>query len=120
SELNHLRNTIIKELQKKLKNHYRAIGEQVFSMHCSENAFVGIFGSYITHYSPCGSFYLCNFRRENAVETIGLMFKNNQWYKCDYGDGQCSFVRFYSPENKILETNNKLQRQKKKLSPNGE
>ncbi|CAG8503263.1 166_t:CDS:2 [Scutellospora calospora] len=84
SELDHLKNAIIKELQKKLKNHYRAIGEQVFSIHCSENAFVGIFGSYITRYSPCGSFYFCNFRGENAVETIGLIFNNNQWYQHDY------------------------------------
>ncbi|CAG8471618.1 23848_t:CDS:2, partial [Gigaspora rosea] len=86
SELNHLRNAIIKELQKKLKNHYRAVGEQVFSMHCSKNAFVGIFGPYITCYSPCGSFYLCNFGGEDAVETIGLIFNNNQWYKRDYGN----------------------------------
>ncbi|CAG8841611.1 7565_t:CDS:1, partial [Gigaspora margarita] len=91
SELNHLRNAIIKKLQKKLKNHYRAVGEQVFLMHCSENAFVGIFGPYITRYSLCGSFYLCNFG-EDAVETIGLIFNNDQWYKRDYGNSQCSFV----------------------------
>ncbi|CAG8795241.1 10301_t:CDS:1, partial [Dentiscutata erythropus] len=77
-ELNHLRKAIIKELQKKLKNHYHAVGEQVFSVHCSENAFVGIFGSYITCYSPCGSFYLYNFGGEDAVETIGLIFNNDQ------------------------------------------
>ncbi|CAB4375996.1 unnamed protein product [Rhizophagus irregularis] len=41
SELSHLKKAIIKELQKRLKNHYTAVGKQVFSVHCSEDAFVG-------------------------------------------------------------------------------
>jgi hypothetical protein len=32
SELSHLKNAIIKELQKRLKNHYTAVGKQVFSV----------------------------------------------------------------------------------------
>ncbi|RIB00571.1 hypothetical protein C2G38_2163574 [Gigaspora rosea] len=77
SELCHLKDAIIKELQKKLKNHYLAVGKQVFSLHCSENAFVCLFGAYITRYLPCGSFYICNFKGENAVESIGSIFNNN-------------------------------------------
>ncbi|CAG8771788.1 11479_t:CDS:1, partial [Gigaspora margarita] len=82
----HLKDTIIKELQKRLKNHHRAVEKQVFSLHCSENAFVGLFGAYITHYSPCGSFYICNFKGENAIEIIGSIFNNNNWYKHNYGN----------------------------------
>ncbi|KAF0520286.1 hypothetical protein F8M41_016415 [Gigaspora margarita] len=36
SELCHLKDAIIKELQKKLKNHYHAVGKQVFSLYYSE------------------------------------------------------------------------------------
>ncbi|CAG8851533.1 34130_t:CDS:1, partial [Gigaspora margarita] len=42
-ELCHLKDTIIKELQKKFKNHYYAVEKQVFSLHCSKNTFVGLF-----------------------------------------------------------------------------
>ncbi|CAG8836022.1 39189_t:CDS:2 [Gigaspora margarita] len=106
-KLCHLKDAIIKELQKKLKNHYRAVGKQVFSLHCSENAFVGLFGTYIMCYSPCGSFYSCNFKEENAVETVGSIFNNNNWYKHNYGNGQLSFVRLYiSEEQDISKKNN--------------
>ncbi len=88
SELCHLKCVIVKELQKKLKNHYRAVGEQVFSLHCSEDAFVGIFGHYITRYSPCGSFYICHFKGENAVETIAQLLDNVNWCEHNYGNGQ--------------------------------
>ncbi|CAG8588616.1 14600_t:CDS:1, partial [Acaulospora morrowiae] len=84
SELCHLKRVIVKELQKKLKNYYRAIGEQVLSLHCSEDAFVGIFGHYITRYSPCGSFYVCHFKGEDAVETIGQLLDNDHWCERDY------------------------------------
>ncbi|CAG8706386.1 15346_t:CDS:1, partial [Cetraspora pellucida] len=52
-ELNHIKNVIVKELQKRLKNHYSKKEKQVFSIHCSENSFVGIFGQYLTRYSVC-------------------------------------------------------------------
>ncbi|CAB4385441.1 unnamed protein product [Rhizophagus irregularis] len=51
SELTHLKKAIIKELQKRLKNNHNAIGEQSFSIHCSEDAFIGIFRPHITRYS---------------------------------------------------------------------
>ena len=114
-----MKNVILKELQKRLKNYYHAVGEQVFSMHCSENAFVGVFGAYVTHYSLCSSFYLCSFKGENAVETIGVIFDNDKWYKRDYGSSQWSFVWLYSPEEQErLEINNKPQQAKKKLKKN--
>ncbi|CAG8840728.1 35530_t:CDS:1, partial [Gigaspora margarita] len=131
SELCHLKDAIIKELQKKLKNHYRAIGKQVFSLHCSENAFVGLFGAYITYYLPCSSFYICNFKGENAVKTIGSIFNNNNWYKRNYGNEQLSFVRLYIPEEQdISKKNNETYcsnenskppiKSKSKLFPNDE
>ena len=88
SKFCHLKSVIVKELKKRLKNHYRAVGEQVFSLHCSEDAFVGIFGHYITRYSPCGSFYICYFKGENAVETIAQLLDNVNWCERDYGNGQ--------------------------------
>ncbi|CAG8845677.1 27627_t:CDS:2, partial [Racocetra persica] len=88
SELLYLKNVVIKELQKRLKNHHHAVGKQVFSLHCSENAFVGLFGAYITRYLPCSSFYICNFKGEDAVDTIGSIFNNNNWYKRHYGNDQ--------------------------------
>uniref|UniRef100_U9U0E3 Uncharacterized protein n=1 Tax=Rhizophagus irregularis (strain DAOM 181602 / DAOM 197198 / MUCL 43194) TaxID=747089 RepID=U9U0E3_RHIID len=39
-ELSYLKSAIIKKLQKRLRNNYTAVGEQTFSLHCSENAFV--------------------------------------------------------------------------------
>ncbi|PKK66537.1 hypothetical protein RhiirC2_868251 [Rhizophagus irregularis] len=79
SELSHLKKAIIKELQKRLKNHYTAVGKQVFSVHCSEDAFVGIFKNHITRYSPCGSFYLCSFKGEKAFDEIGKILDDENW-----------------------------------------
>ncbi|CAG8726151.1 18054_t:CDS:1, partial [Acaulospora morrowiae] len=132
-ELSHLKNVIVKELQKRLKNNYHAVGEQVFSLHCSENAFVGIFGAYITRYSPCGSFYICSFKGENAIKKIGLIFGKEHWYRRHYGNGQQSFVRLYVPKKQNMSVNhNQLQyndenmnvqpkkKSKSRLSSNGE
>src|SRR5829696_124320 len=52
-ELNHLKKIMVREIGKRLKNHHSTVGKQVFSIHCSEHAFVGIFGQYIERYSPC-------------------------------------------------------------------
>jgi hypothetical protein len=101
-------------ITKKLKNHYRAVGKQVFSLHCSEDAFVGIFGHYITRYSPCGSFYICHFKGENAVETIAQLLDNVNWCERDYGNGQQSFVRLYVPEEPNMPCNKKNGEQQKK------
>jgi hypothetical protein len=68
SELLHLKKAIVKELQ-----------EQVFSLHCSENAFVGIFKTHITRYSPCGSFYCCSFKGETAFNEIGKLLDDKNW-----------------------------------------
>ncbi|CAB4375035.1 unnamed protein product [Rhizophagus irregularis] len=117
SELFHLKNAIIKELQKRLKNNYTAVGEQTFSLHCSENAFVGVFKDHITRYSPCGSFYFCSFKGENAFDEIGQILDDEKWGERNYGQGQLSFVRLYVPENG--DDSNK-QKTKMKLSTNGE
>ncbi|PKY54516.1 hypothetical protein RhiirA4_473375 [Rhizophagus irregularis] len=102
SELSHLKKAIVKELQKRLKNHHNAVGKQVFSIHCSEDAFVGIFKEYITRYSPCGSSYLCRFKGEKAFD--------ESWGERNYGKGQLSFVRLQIPEG---ENNNFDQKTKK-------
>ncbi|CAG8778038.1 16705_t:CDS:2, partial [Dentiscutata heterogama] len=39
-ELHHIKNAIVKELQKWLKNHYSKVENQVFSIHYSKNSFV--------------------------------------------------------------------------------
>ena len=119
SELSHLKKAIIKELQKRLKNHYNAVGEQSFSLHCSEDAFIGIFKSHITRYSSCGPFYFCSFKGENAFDEIGKILDDKNWGKCNYRQGQLSFVRLYVPE----ENNTNISNEKKgktKLSKNGE
>lgn len=117
SELLHLKQAIIKELQKRLKNHHTAVGEQVFSLHCSENAFVGIFKTHITRYSPCGSFYFCSFKGETAFDEIGKLLGDKNWGERNYGQGQLSFVRLYVPEE--FESNINIGG-KIKLSINGE
>ena len=43
-----MKRAIIKELQKRLKNHHTAVGEQIFSLQCSEDDFVGVFRTHIT------------------------------------------------------------------------
>src|SRR5437763_10962542 len=45
-ELSHLKKVIVRKLGKRLKNHHSAVGKQVFSVHCSKHAFVGMFGQY--------------------------------------------------------------------------
>jgi len=117
SELLHLKKAIIKELQKRLKNNYTAVGEQAFSLHCSEDAFVGIFKEHITRYSPCGSFYFCSFTVEDAFDKIGQILDDEKWGERNYGLGQLSFVRLHVPENG---DNSYGKKTKTKLSINGE
>ena|SRR2546429_1539528 len=117
SELSHLKKAIIKELQKRLKNNYTAVGEQTFSLHCSENAFVGVFKEHIMRYSPCGSFYFCSFKGENAFDEIGQILGDEKWGERNYGQGQLSFVRLHVPENGDVSHE---QKTKMKLSANGE
>ncbi|CAB5391892.1 uncharacterized protein OCT59_010323 [Rhizophagus irregularis] len=119
SELTHLKKAIIKELQKRLKNHHNAIGEQSFSIHCSEDAFIGIFRSHITRYSPCGSYYFCSFKRKNAFDEIGKILNDKNWEERNYGQGQLSFVRLHVPEIDNSNISNK-RKTKAKLSENGE
>jgi len=118
SELSHLRKAIIKELQKRLKNHHTAVGKQTFSIHCSEDAFVGIFKNHITRYSPCGSYYFCSFQGEEAFEEIGQILNDKNWGERNYGQGQLSFVRLNVFEE--FENNSQSQKKKSKLSVNGE
>ncbi|CAB4440059.1 unnamed protein product [Rhizophagus irregularis] len=113
SELSHLKKAIIKELQKRLKNHHTAVGKQVFSIHCSEDAFVGIFRNHITRYSPCGSSYLCIFKGEKAFDEVGKVLDDKNWGERNYGGGQLSFVRLYMPESE----NNSYDQNAKKLKP---
>ncbi|GBC37711.2 hypothetical protein GLOIN_2v1768888 [Rhizophagus irregularis DAOM 181602=DAOM 197198] len=98
SELSHLKSAIIKELQ-------------------NENAFVGVFKDHIMRYSPCGSFYFCSFKGENAFDEIGQILDDEKWGERNYGKGQLSFVRLYIPENG---DDNHKQKTKMKLSANGE
>ncbi|GET03911.1 hypothetical protein GLOIN_2v1726589 [Rhizophagus clarus] len=123
SELSHLKKTIIKELQKRLKNHYTAVGKQVFSIHCSEDAFVGIFKNHITCYSPCGSSYLCSFKGKKAFEKVGKILDDENWGERNYGEGQLSFVHLYMPESENGNYEQNAQnaiKSKKKLLVNGE
>ena len=121
SELLHLKKAIIKELQKRLKNHHTAIGEQTFSLHCSEDAFVGVFKSHITRYSPCGSFYFCSFKGETSFDEIGQILGDENWGERNYGKGQLSFVRLYVPEAISNDENKQKKRKTRtKLSVNGE
>jgi hypothetical protein len=118
SELLHLTMVIVKELQKRLKNHHTAVGEQTFSIHCSEDAFVGLFKKHITRYSPCGSSYFCSFKGEGAFEEIGQILNDKNWGERNYGQGQLSFVRIHVSEE--VENNNQIQKKKSRLSVNGE
>ncbi|PKK74355.1 hypothetical protein RhiirC2_774896 [Rhizophagus irregularis] len=118
SELLHLKRVIVKELQKRLKNHHTAVGEQTFSIHCSEDAFVGLFKKHITRYSPCGLSYFCSFKGEGAFDEIGRLLNNKNWGEHNYREGQLSFVRLYVSEE--FENNSYKQKKKSRLSVNGE
>ncbi|EXX65965.1 uncharacterized protein OCT59_027828 [Rhizophagus irregularis] len=120
SELSHLKKAIIKELQKRLKNHHTAVGKQVFSIHCSEDAFVGIFRNHITCYSPCGSSYLCIFKGEKAFDEVGKVLDDKNWGERNYGGGQLSFVRLYMPESENNSYDQNAKKSKSKLVYNGE
>ncbi|RGB33925.1 hypothetical protein C1646_761162 [Rhizophagus diaphanus] len=92
SELSHLKKAIIKELQKRLKNHHTAVGKQVFSIHCSEDAFV----------------------EEKAFDEVGKVLDDKNWGERNYGGEQLSFVRLYTmPESE----NNSYDQNAKKLKP---
>ncbi|CAB4394465.1 unnamed protein product [Rhizophagus irregularis] len=120
SELSHLKKTIIKELQKRLKNHHTTVGKQVFSIHCSEDAFVGIFRNHIMRYSPCGSSYLCIFKGEKAFDEVGKVLDDKNWGEHNYGGGQLSFVRLYMPESENNSYDQNAKKLKSKLVYNGE
>ncbi|CAB4385977.1 unnamed protein product [Rhizophagus irregularis] len=120
SELSHLKKAIIKELQKRLKNHHTAVGKQVFSIHCSEDAFVGIFRNHIMRYSPCGSSYLCIFKGEKAFDEVGKVLDDKNWGERNYGGGQLSFVRLYMPESENNSYDQNAKKLKSKLVYNGE
>ncbi|CAB4394117.1 unnamed protein product [Rhizophagus irregularis] len=109
SELLHLKRVIVKELQNRLKNHHTAVGEQTFSIHCNEDAFVGLFKKHITRYSPCGLSYFCSFKGEGAFDEIGRLLNNKNWGEHNYREGQLSFVRLYVSE----EFENNSYKQKK-------
>ncbi|UZO22762.1 uncharacterized protein OCT59_015115 [Rhizophagus irregularis] len=102
SELLHLKRVIVKELQKRLKNHYTAVGEQTFSIYCSEDAFVGLFKKHITHYSPCGSFYFCSFKGERAFDEIERLLNDKNWGERNYGEGQLSFICLSLVKNQYI------------------
>ncbi|GBB99431.1 hypothetical protein RclHR1_03520011 [Rhizophagus clarus] len=120
SELSHLKKAIVKELQKRLKNHHNAVGKQVFSIHCSEDAFVGIFKDHITRYSPCGSSYLCQFKGEKAFDEIGKILDDKSWGERNYGKGQLSFVRLQIPEGENNNYDQKIKKSKSNLLADGE
>ncbi|GBC40482.2 uncharacterized protein OCT59_012500 [Rhizophagus irregularis] len=120
SELSHLKKAIIKELQKRLKNHHTAVGKQVFSIHCSEDAFVSIFKNHITRYSPCGSSYFCSFKGEKAFEEVGKILDDENWGERNYGGGQLSFVRLHMPEVENSNYEQSAKKSKTKSLVNGE
>ncbi|CAG8448498.1 12150_t:CDS:2 [Dentiscutata heterogama] len=106
-EFHHIKNTMVKELQKRLKNHYSKVGKQVFSIHCSENSFVDIFGQYLTRYSVCGGWYQCFFDGEEAIDQLTEIFGDNQWAERNYGNGQLSWIKLY--ENELITCLPKLE-----------
>ena len=120
SELLHLKKAIIKELQKRLKNHHNAVGKQSFSIYCNEDAFVGIFKTHIIRYSLYRFFYFCRFSGENAFDEIGEILSDKNWEECNYGQGQLSFVRLHiSEEFENSDHKQKTKKAKQKLLANG-
>ncbi|CAG8856011.1 30626_t:CDS:1, partial [Gigaspora margarita] len=89
-ELLHVKHVIVKELQKRLKNHYSNKGEQVFSIHCSENCFVGIFGQYLIRYFVCGGWYRCFFDGEEAIDQLAEILEDVRWAERNYENRQLS------------------------------
>ncbi|RHZ50866.1 hypothetical protein Glove_490g32 [Diversispora epigaea] len=104
-ELSHLKKVMVREVGKRLKNHHSAVGKQVFSIHCSEHAFVGIFGQYIERYSPCGNFYRCRFKGIESCNILTEIFKNKQWGERNYGQGQISWVQLILNSTNTIEDN---------------
>jgi len=98
-ELDHVKKVMVREIQKRLKKHHRTAGNQVFSLHCSENDFVGIFGKYFTRYSPCGNFYQCHFSGDNSYNILTNIFNDAMWRERDYGNGQLSWVKLVDEMN---------------------
>ncbi|RIB17394.1 hypothetical protein C2G38_2187397 [Gigaspora rosea] len=80
-ELLHVKHVIVKEIPKRLKNHYSNKGEQVFSIHCSENCFIGIFGQYLTRYSVCGGWY-----RGILIKWKVRGFSDKAGHRCESGE----------------------------------
>ncbi|CAB5374271.1 unnamed protein product [Rhizophagus irregularis] len=95
SELSHLKKAIIKELQKRLKNHHTAVGKQVFSIHCSEDAFV-------------------------TFEEIGKILVDENWKERNYGVEQLSFVCLHMPEVENSNYEQSAKKSKTKSLVNGE
>ncbi|RIB22103.1 hypothetical protein C2G38_2174769 [Gigaspora rosea] len=102
-ELLHVKHVIVKEIQKRLKNHYSNKGGQVFSIHCSENCFIGIFGQYLTRYSVCGGWYRCFFDGEEAIDQLAEIFKDVRWAERNYENRQLSWVKLCLERGILIE-----------------
>ena len=104
SELLHLKKVIIKELQKRLKNHHTAIGEQTFSLHCSEDAFFGVFKSHtLTCQKYPGSskkwFLNCNISSSNDHQKMKHISLESSWQDASNGG---IYMRLESIDEKII------------------
>ncbi|RIB28773.1 hypothetical protein C2G38_2028275 [Gigaspora rosea] len=107
--LDEFKNILIYTIQKQLKNHIKNVGLQSVKFPCLESLFVGVFGNYLTRYSPSRKWYQCIFKGENAVELVGQILERTNWSVQSYLYGQQTNVILFSSNSAI----NELKKNKK-------
>ncbi|CAG8724983.1 9376_t:CDS:1, partial [Cetraspora pellucida] len=87
--------TLIFFIKKRLPLHFKKTGKQTIKILCSESQFVGVFGLWIQHYSPCKKKYICFFKGQNADATMAMILQNNEWSSRWYEFEQKAYVMLY-------------------------
>ncbi|KAF0337775.1 zinc finger bed domain-containing protein ricesleeper 2-like [Gigaspora margarita] len=86
---------LVHAIQKQLPLHFSRSGKQLVKFPYTESQFVGVFGRYITRFSPAKSSYYCIFKGENADNILSEIFEDQQWGTRFYDSGQCAYVILY-------------------------
>ncbi|CAG8825514.1 31897_t:CDS:1, partial [Gigaspora margarita] len=86
---------LVHAIQKWLPFHFSCLGKQLVKFPCTKSQFVGVFGRYITRFSPAKNSYYCIFKGENADNILSEIFENQQWVTRFYDSGQYAYVILY-------------------------
>jgi len=114
--LRDFRQTLVYSIQKQLPLHFSRSGKRLIKFPCSEAQFVGVFGRYLTRYSPIKNKYECVFQGEDSIATLSEIFHDSQWNIRYYESNQRVYVVLFNTNiassSQNLTSSNELIKQK--------